>query len=671
MRLETREPLIGHVGPVLDPVGSLRQVVSLPSGQTAEMTFGLTAGTDVDAMWKVAEHWHADDRREASLTAATQSCSARWATWSLSPERQRSVLQKLGRAIFDPETLRELPGSSPPLALPEVSDWLTSAVRCVLAGPPSAAEPFPAAEEGDGPAVSRRATYQPATTAPTAHEGAPGAEEADLLFANGWGGFTPDGREYVIHIRRDAEGSLRLPPLPWSNVIANEQAGFIATETGAGYTWVGNSRLNRLTPWSNDPVSDPHGEAFYVRDESRGTFWSPTPGPVPGANDYEIRHGFGYTCYRHTSQELALETIQFVPRHDPVKMTRVAITNDSDQPRRLSLFAYQQWVLGDSAAETRRQISLRVDEPRRTMLATNPHRSEFAEHVAFSSAIPLSGVAATTWSMDRQSFLGRHRDVAAPRSLCHDERLAGEEKPTADPCAAWQLQVELAPGATFHCAFLLGEAVSADAVRNLVERYSQLEHVDQALRDVKAFWRDFLSSVEVETPSTAINFLVGGWLPYQNLSCRMWARSAYYQSGGAYGFRDQLQDAAALLFHAPELTRTQIVRHASHQFVEGDVMHWWHPPRSLGLRTRFSDDLLWLPWIAAHYVDSTGDECMWDEAIPFLAAPQLAEGVQEALLEPRDSGTVGSLFEHCCRAIDRSLTRGDAWPAIDGLRRLE
>ncbi len=664
LAMETLRPLPGTVGSVLDPIGSLRQTFSLTPDQSIEVTFALAARTELDELTRLVEQWQRTEDVAKSLSTVAAAEAARWSEWCLSELQQSWVLQTIGRSLFGDEPLAgEFLGEhvpvSPEIVTGDLQTWMERTVRLAPDRlQPPAAEPLPAAGNLGGAASTNQLPYRPAVRTTTATGGASSDGGPALLFDNGRGGFSPLVANTSCGFPLPRRKGRALPPMPWSNVIANEQAGFITTETGAGYTWAGNSRLNRLTPWTNDPVSDPHGEAFYLRDETERTFWSPLPGPAPGAGDYEVRHGFGYTCFRHSSQELAVETVQFVPTADPVKITRISITNTGDHPRRLSLFSYLQWVLGDASAQTRRQIVTRVDEPGRTILALNPHRPDYGKQVAFAAAIPWHAVEATAWSVDRASFLGRYGDVQAPRALCQDEMLAGDDGQVDDPCAAWQLRFDVNPGEAVEAVFLLGEAESEEAVRTLVLRYGNVEGATSALQDVHDFWRDFLSQVEIETPSQSLNLLVGGWLPYQNLSCRMWGRSAYFQSGGAFGFRDQLQDAAALMYHAPELTRKQILLHASHQFEQGDVMHWWHPPRSLGLRTRFSDDLLWLPWIASYYVDSTGDQGFWDESVRFLTGPPLAEGVQESFIEPRDAGTVGSLFEHCCRAIDISLTRG-------------
>ncbi len=477
-----------------------------------------------------------------------------------------------------------------------------------------------------------------------------------LQFWNGYGGFSADGTEYVIRLQSDAGGRLKRPPLPWVNVIANPQFGFLTSETGAGYTWSRNSRENRLTPWYNDPVLDPHGEALYLRDEEGGAFWSPLPGPIPQPAPYEVRHGFGYSRYRHIGWGLEQDTWLFVPREDPVKIIRIQLRNVSGQPRRLSLFSYAWLVLGVLPGDYAADLVIEQDATTGALLAEN-HNREFSGRIAFA-AVAMPDGASVHVSGDRASFVGHHGSPARPAALERDEVLNGRMGAGLDPCFALQITLQLEPEATVEYAFLLGEAENRDEARRLINRYRQDGAVAAALAEVREFWRDRLSAVRIQTPSPALDLMVNGWLAYQTLSCRLWGRSAFYQSGGAFGFRDQLQDAAALIYHDPELTRRQLLLHAAHQFQEGDVLHWWHPPTSCGIRTRFSDDLLWLPYLAAFYAHTTGDWTLFGEPVRFLKARLLEPGEDETFLTPEGSGEVASLYEHCCRALDRSLTQG-------------
>jgi cyclic beta-1,2-glucan synthetase len=448
--------------------------------------------------------------------------------------------------------------------------------------------------------------------------------------------------------------------MPWTNVIANEQAGFIVSESGAGYTWSGNSRTNRLTAWNNDPICDPHGEALWIRDEDRKVFWSPTPGPTPANAEYEVRHGFGYSVFKNASQELLQEVTVFMSRDEPVKLTRVRITNRCGRNRRLSLFSYAQWALGGLPVETANSVKTDYDGSLPVIWATNPNRDVYAEHVAFCSLSIDEGKRYQKFSSrDREAFVGHCGDLDSPAALVSADALNGNGTGEKDPCAVWQTRFELAPGESFECTLLLGETADREQAKSLIRKYADPLQAQQALADVRQFWLQLLSAVTIETPDKEIDLVVNGWLTYQNLSCRMWGRSAFYQPGGAYGFRDQLQDSAALLHHRADMTRVQILRHASQQFVEGDVLHWWHPDNGYGLRTRFSDDLLWLPCIVAEYVLRTGDKAILDEEVSFVAASPIQADHQEAYLLAERTGFSASVYEHCCRALDRGLTTGE------------
>jgi len=495
---------------------------------------------------------------------------------------------------------------------------------------------------------------EPDPCAPSEAESAP-----DLRFFNGYGGFSADGRCYEIRLPYQGAAGHRRPPQPWINVLANPDFGCLVSESGAGYTWSRNSQVNRLTPWSNDPVLDPHGEALYVRDEATGESWSPFPGPRPAPADYRVTHGLGFTRCLLQYAGLSQETTLFVPRHDPLRLLRLRLTNPGTSTRHLSLVGYQRLVMGQQPSSGSAIVT--AIEPESGLLrAINPEAGELAGGIVFAAA-HLSGVSvrAREFTTDRLAFIGRHRDPSDPVALEPGRRLDGRQGRMRDPCFAQRLTVALEPGASLTCDWLFGEAMSETQLNDLLRRYTDPATIRTAFDEAVAFWDALVSRLQVETPEPAIDLLINGWLLYQTLGCRIWARSAFYQSGGAYGYRDQLQDAAALAVIRPDITRAQILLAAAHQFVEGDVLHWWHPaPLERGLRTRFADDLLWLPYVTAQYVRVTGDLALLDEIQPYLTAPALAPGQDEDYLTPMPSGEIGDLYDHCCRAIDRSLTRG-------------
>ncbi len=485
---------------------------------------------------------------------------------------------------------------------------------------------------------------------PAAPGGAGGAApRLDLEFFNGLGGFSRDGREYVTVL---AEGLFT--PAPWINVIANRAFGFQVSESGSGYTWSVNSRENKLTPWSNDPVSDPPGEAFYVRDEETGEIFGPTALPIRDERSpYIARHGQGYSRFEHSSSGISLDLVQFVPIEDPVKLSRLSIENRSGRPRRLSVTAYVEWVLGVSRSASAPFIVTEVDPDTGAVFARNAWNGEFAGRVAFADL----GGRQTGWTCDRTEFLGRNGTLNRPAALERGSRLSGTAGAGFDPCCAVQTTVTLRPGGRVELLFLLGEAANRADATSLIRRYRQTD-VSTALQSVERYWDEALGAVQVKTPDRALDLLLNRWLLYQTLACRLWARSAFYQASGAYGFRDQLQDVMALAAVRPDLAREHVLRAAGRQFVEGDVQHWWHPPSGRGVRTRISDDLLWLPYATAHYVEVTGDAGVLDEPAPFLEGRALASGEHEAYFEPTVSGRCDTLFEHCARALDLRLSVG-------------
>jgi cyclic beta-1,2-glucan glucanotransferase len=475
------------------------------------------------------------------------------------------------------------------------------------------------------------------------------AETPELTFFNGLGGFRDGGREYVTTL-----GAGQWTPAPWSNVVANEREfGFQVTETGGGYTWSANSRENRLTPWSNDAVSDPPGEVIYLRDEESGAVWTTTPLPVREDEPYVVRHGQGYTVFEHTSHGVAQELLLFVPLDAPVKISVLRLRNRTDRRRRLSITSYSELVLGVERAVSAPYVITEVDEETGHILARNPYNNEFASRVAFAAV----GAREWAYTCDRKEFLGRNGNASRPAAM-RRASLSGRSGAGLDPCAALQTTVELAPGASHEIVFLLGQTETREEARAVVERFRHLNAVNEAFERVLSHWDEILEAVEVRTPDAALNTILNRWLPYQTLACRVLARSAFYQSGGAYGFRDQLQDVMALVYARPDLARAQLLRAAAHQFKEGDVQHWWHPPTGRGVRTRFSDDLLWLPYVAGFYLKVTGDRGVLDETVSFLEAALLEPEQHESYTQPAVSEESASLYEHCLRALDRSLSVG-------------
>ncbi|WP_341675297.1 glucoamylase family protein [Niveibacterium sp. SC-1] len=488
---------------------------------------------------------------------------------------------------------------------------------------------------------------EPAQTRPPAAANAT-PHQALLLF-NGTGGFSQDGREYVIEL-----ASGQATPAPWVNVLANRRFGSVVSERGSAYTWAENAHEFRLTPWHNDPVGDPGGEALYLRDEERGRFWSPMPFPASADASYVVRHGFGYSVFETTVEGIRSELWIYVARDAAVKFSVLKLYNASGHARRLSVTGYVEWVLGDLRAKSAMHVSTELSLKSGALLARNPYSTSFSERVAFFDTDDLD----RTISGDRTEFIGRNRSLNAPAAM-ENARLSGKLGAGLDPCAAIQVSFELGNGQEREIVFRLGVGQNVEDASRLVLQYRGAAAARAELASVREHWRDTLGAVQVETPDPTVDVLVNGWLVYQTLACRLWARSGYYQSGGAFGFRDQLQDAMALTHTRPELLRTQLLLCASRQFLEGDVQHWWHPPSGRGVRTHCSDDYLWLPLATCRYVQASGDQGVLDEEAGFLEGRPVNPEDDSYYDLPGRATETASLYEHCVRAIRHGLRLGE------------
>ncbi|OOG60905.1 glycosyl transferase family 36 [Rhodanobacter sp. B05] len=519
----------------------------------------------------------------------------------------------------------------------QLRDGLLSVARLVLA------------HAGDDEAAIPAATA--ATSAPirASTPAAPGVATAALEFANGYGGFCQDGRAYRI-----ALDAARPTPAPWTNVIANPDFGCLVTAEGGGYAWSINSQQNPLTPWPNDPVSDMPHEAIYLRDSDNGDLWSATALPihVPGAN-YVTTHGKGWTRFQHDAHGIELELTVCVPTGDPVKLSRLRLCNRSNRARRLSITGYVEWALGPNGSTPAPFVITARDEASGALFARNRWRADFGERIAF---FDLCG-AQQSISGDRASFLGGLGSIAQPAALHDGGALNGRLGAGLDPCAALQTHVELPPDTQLDLLFLLGDGTDEAAAQALIAKY-RAGDFDAAMAEVTAQWNDLLDTVQVRTPDRAMDLLLNDWLLYQVTACRLWARTAYYQASGAWGYRDQLQDVMALCVSRPDLARGHLLRAAGRQFAEGDVQHWWLPPSGQGIRTRIRDDRVWLAHVAMHYVEVSGDRAVLDEMLPFLKGQPIPDDATDAFFQPEASDDKVSLYEHCALAIDSSLTRG-------------
>ncbi|WP_339703020.1 glucoamylase family protein [Algoriphagus aquimarinus] len=472
----------------------------------------------------------------------------------------------------------------------------------------------------------------------------------DLKYFNGTGGFTADGKEYKIQTDRNAS-----TPAPWVNIIANPIIGTVVSESGSAYTWAVNAHEYRITPWHNDPVTDTSGEAFYLRDEETGLFWSPSPFPAKGEANYMTTHGFGYSQFEHVENGIASKMRVFVDKLEPIKFVVITIKNKSNRLRKISSTGYMEIVLGNVRSKSNMHILSEYDVQNECLFFRNRYNDAFANRVAF---FKLIGASKYSYSTDRSKFIGRNRNLSNPESLARLD-LRGRIGAGHDTCAALQGKFDLLPGEEREIAFLIGSGEDTNSVIKLVQKFSDLKTINLSFTEIKDYWNEIIDKVQVQTPDEALNLLANGWLTYQTIASRLFARSGFYQSGGAFGFRDQIQDVLSLLHNKPELAREQILLNASRQFKEGDVQHWWHPPEGRGVRTRCSDDLLWLPFVLYRYLNATGDIGILKEQTGFLESRPLHEGEDSLYDLPICGSLIADLYHHCRLAIIHSLRFGE------------
>jgi len=472
----------------------------------------------------------------------------------------------------------------------------------------------------------------------------------DLLFFNGTGGFTKKGDEYKIILDKN-----RTTPAPWVNVIANPLLGTVVSESASAYTWAINAHEYRITPWNNDPVSDTGGEAFYLRDEETGNFWCPSPFPKKSNLPFLITHGFGYSIFEHSEEGIHSQMTVFVDKDLPVKLVVLKLKNESGRERKLSAAGFLEIILGDVRSKTNMHILSELDTETGALFFRNRYNSAFSERVSF---FKVDGGYNFSYTADRSEFIGRNRHLDNPQAL-HRKKLSGRIGASMDTCAALHVKFDLLNSAEKEIIFMIGSEVNVHEAKNVLQKFSDKDALHQSFQSVKNYWKEIVGAVQVTTPDPALNILANGWLIYQTIACRMVARSGFYQSGGAFGFRDQLQDSLALLHTQPSMAREQILLSASRQFTEGDVQHWWHPPEGRGVRTRCSDDLLWLPFVVARYISTTGDTDILQVPVGFLQSRTLHDGEDSLYDLPVSINETGTLYEHCVRAIKYSHRFGE------------
>ncbi len=530
------------------------------------------------------------------------------------------------------------------LIAPEIRGLLQVAARAVLHGNRGTL-----AEQ-----INRARDLKPASAPPLRRASLPAEPEValprpEMEYFNGLGGFAKNGSEYLTVLK----GNERTP-VPWGNIIANPSFGFLVSTDGSGFTWALNSQQNQLTPWSNDPVGDMPGEVIYVRDEENGDVWGPTALPIrEKGTAYSIGHGQGYSRFEHASHGISLELLQYVPVNDPIKISRLKITNHSGRERHLSVTAYVEWVLGGNRTVTAPYVVTEINSKTGAMFAQNPWNDQFGERIAFAD---MNG-RQTAWTGDRTEFIGRDGGLDRPLGLVSGTSFSNRVGPALDPCGALQTPIRLSATGVTEIVFFLGQAATKPEAEVLLSKYREAD-LDAVLAEVTRQWEQILGTVQVKTPDRSLDILLNRWLPYQTLACRVWARTGFYQASGAYGFRDQIQDVMALCVSRPDIARAHLLRAAARQFIEGDVQHWWSPESERGIRTRVSDDRCWLVYAVAHYVQVTGDVAVLTEMVPYLEGPVLQEDQRDAFFQPTISNKRESLFEHCALALDTSLATG-------------
>lgn len=472
----------------------------------------------------------------------------------------------------------------------------------------------------------------------------------DLMFFNGTGGFTADGKEYKILIDKK-----RTTPAPWVNIIANPTIGTVVSESGSAYTWALNAHEYRITPWHNDPVTDNSGEAFYLRDEESGLFWSPAPFPVKGESNYITTHGFGYTSYEHIENGISSKMKVFVDKEAPVKFVVLTLKNKTERIRKISSTGYLEIILGSVRSKTNMHILSEHDVQNGALFFRNRYNDAFANRVAFFKII---GAGKYSYTTDRSKFIGRNRNLTDPQSIYRQD-LRGKIGAGHDTCAGLQGKFNLLAGEEREIVFLIGSAEDTDSAIKLTQKFSDLNSINQSFDQIIEYWNEIVNIVQVQTPDKALDLLANGWLTYQTIASRLFARSGFYQSGGAFGFRDQIQDVLSLLHIKPEFARKQILLNASRQFKEGDVQHWWHPPEGRGVRTTCSDDLLWLPFVVYRYLNAIGDVDILKEQVGFLECRLLDKGEDSLYDLPMSGSLIADLYHHCSLAIKHSLHFGE------------
>lgn len=474
-------------------------------------------------------------------------------------------------------------------------------------------------------------------------------EEENLLYYNGYGGFTPDGKEYKMRINQEN----KLPTV-WAHVLANPYFGTVLTENMGGYTWNQNSRLNRLTAWGNDPVMDIPSEIIYIKDKENQKLWSLGYNPIPDENDYLITYGFGYARYEHHSDGILQETNIFVPREDRIKIHLIKLKNVENRVKNLKMVYYLKPVLGEEELKSNSYIDVTWEAEEKILYAKNQYTKDFNNGWMFvSCSEPIH-----SFTSSKRRFLGQGgiQDPDGLKQAFWDQEVHAIGQST---CLAVEIDLTIPAYGTMELSFMMGQEQEKEKAQEQVKKYKQIAECKRELHEIRKEWSERLQVLQIQTPEDSMNIMLNGWAFYQTIACRLWAKTGFYQSGGAYGFRDQLQDTLGIKYWAPEMMRAQILKHAAHQFIEGDVEHWWHEETGKGIRTKFSDDLLWLIYVTCEYVKMTNDSSIWEEEITYRTGPLLDEHTDENYDWHPESQVKENLFQHCVRALKKGVCLGE------------
>ena len=470
----------------------------------------------------------------------------------------------------------------------------------------------------------------------------------NVKYYNEYGAFSEDGKEYIIRTNNDNK-----VPTTWSHIMANEKFGTVVTESNGGYTWYKNSRLNRVTSWNNSSSVNIPSEAIYLKDLDNGRIWSPTAMPKPDDKNYNAIFGFGYAKYIHSSDDILQELEVFVPQDESVKINILTLKNNAPKKKKVKIVYYLKPVLGEDEIKSDGYIKLQYEENANVLIAKNLYKTEEFENIVYVS----SSEKIKSFTGNKKSFLGKG-GITNPSGL-HRMALDNDNGLGKKTCMAIELEVEIESFSDKKISIVMGADDNIVNAKDIAYKYSKVQNCNMELSKTKNKWNELLGRVQINTPYESLNIMLNGWTMYQTIVSRLLGRSGFYQSGGAFGFRDQLQDAFATKYIDTQILYNQIIKHSKHQFIEGDVEHWWHEENNRGIRTKFSDDLLWLPFAVIQYISYTGDYNILKVKTPYLQGAELQQHEKEKYDKYLPGDVEETIYEHCKKAIDRACNFGE------------